>query len=277
MAEVWSNLATPFANDSAVAAFDLWNEPHSVPVPPRLFGARFLLTFEASLMNHLAKTAPHQKLMTQQPLKCGQPTHVGRASYSRQIFSNHVFGTLLEPPWQTPHPKYASALRLLKDQAGEADGAPWVGEVGGPPGAASSAWIAKETNELDQFRPGCAYWDWNEGGSLAFIRNPSRLPMVPRAYPLVTPGVLTHFQYNYQTGVLKVALTERTTGSSLQIAVPSFFSSYRVVSSSDRRSDLSLGLNGTVDVLLVKIRDGLDQHSLAIKSSGEGGRIRQPQ
>ncbi len=263
--QVWSYVAGAFAHDSAVAAFDLWNEPHPFPIPPGLFGSKFLLPFEASLMSRLASIAPHQMLITEQSLDFGLPTYVGRVPYPNQIFSSHVFATLLEPPWQSPKPQYASPLRLLENQAREAGGAPWVGEIGGPPGTASSAWIAREMNQLDQFRLGWAYWDWNEGGSWAFIRNPARLRIVARAYPQLTPGVLTELQYNYQTGVLKLAFTGRPAGRSLQIAVPWFFTAYQVLSSSDPRSDLSVRLERTVHVLVVDIRDGPDHHSLAIQ------------
>ncbi len=261
----WSYLARAFAGDSAVAAFDLWNEPHPFPIPPGLFGAKFLLPFDAQLMSHLARIAPHQMMMTEQSLDFGLPTYVRRIPYPNQIFSSHVFATLLEPPWQKPKPEYATPLRLLEAQAIEAGGAPWVGEIGAGPGASNSAWVAREMNELDSFRLGWAYWDWNEGGSWAFIRNPARLPIVARAYPQATPGVLTTLAYDYQTGVLKLSFTGVTAGRALRIAMPSFFRSYRVVASSDPGADMSIKVDRRAHVLTVAIRDALDRHSLTIR------------
>ena len=261
----WSYVARAFAHDSAVAAFDLWNEPHPFPIPPGLFGAKFLLPFEAQLMSHLARIAPRQMMMTEQSLDFGLPTYVRRIPYPNQIFSSHVFATLLEPPWQTPKPEYATPLRLLEEQAHQAGGAPWVGEIGAGPGQANSAWVAREMNELDRFRLGWAYWDWNEGGAWAFIRNPQRLPIVARAYPQATPGVLTSLAYDYQTGVLRLSFTGVTAGRQLRIAMPSFFRSYRVLSSSDPKADLSFRVDPAGHLLLVTIRDTLDHHSLAIQ------------
>jgi|GEM_PF-3428686 len=265
--EAWIYVAHAFRNDSAVAAFDLWNEPHPFPIPSGLFGAKFLLPFEASLMSRLAKIAPHQMLMSEQSLDFGLPTYVGRIPYPNQIFSSHVFATLLEPPWQTPTPQYRTPLRLLEDQARTAGGAPWVGEIGGPPGAASNAWIAKEMNELDSFRLGWAYWDWDEGGSWAFIRQPSRLRIVARAYPEMTPGTLTSLRYDYRTGELQIAFRGEAAGRTLRIAVPSFFSSYRLLQASDPRADLHFDFNRKEHVLTVAILDQHTSHSLTLDFS----------
>ncbi len=262
---VWSYVARAFADDSAVAAFDLWNEPHPFPIPPGLFGAKFLLPFEAQLMSHLALIAPHQMMMVEQSLDFGLPTYVRRIPYPNQIFSSHVFATLLEPPWQTPKPEYASPLRLLEEQAREAGGAPWVGEIGAGPGQSNSAWVAREMNELDRFRLGWAYWDWDEGGSWAFIRNKARLPIVARAYPQMTPGVLTSLAYDYQTGVLKLAFSGVTHGRQLRIAMPSFFHSFKLLSSSDPAADIATRVQPQDHVLIVTIRDGLAHHSLEIQ------------
>ncbi|MGH7609875.1 MAG: glycoside hydrolase family 5 protein, partial [Candidatus Dormibacteria bacterium] len=127
---VWSRLAGAFRDDSAVAGFDLWNEPHPFPAAPGLFERKLLLPFEAQLITHLAAIAPRQMWVTEQTLDFGLPTYVGRLPYPNQVFSSHVFATLLEPPWQKPTPEYSIPLRLLADQAREAGAAPWVGEIG---------------------------------------------------------------------------------------------------------------------------------------------------
>ncbi|MGH9477473.1 MAG: glycoside hydrolase family 5 protein, partial [Terriglobales bacterium] len=147
--QVWTRLAQTFRNDSAIAGFDLWNEPHPFPSPPGLFERKALQPFEAALITQLAKVAPHQMWITEQTLSFGLPTYVGRLPYPNQIYSSHVFATLLEPPWQKPTPEYAIPLRLLDDQAREADAAPWVGEIGAGSGSANQAWIVREMNELD--------------------------------------------------------------------------------------------------------------------------------
>ncbi len=229
--QAWTVVARAFSHDSAVAAFDLWNEPHPFPIPPGLFEAKFLLPFEARLISTMARVAPRQMYMGEQTLDFGLPTYVGRLPYPNQIFSSHVFATLLEPPWQAPVPQYGAPLSLLESQARTAGAAPWVGEVGGPPGAVGNAWIAREMNQLDSYRLGWAYWDWNEGGSWAFVKHPSRLRLVARAYPRTTPGQLTSLSYAPSTGELAVGINGPTEGRPLVIEVPRFLTHLTLSSS----------------------------------------------
>ena len=133
--QVWSLRRQGLSNDSAVAGFDLWNEPHPFPIPSGLFEKKYLLPFEADVITHLATIAPHQMWITEQTLDFGLPTYVGQLPYPNQVYSSHVFATLLEPPWQKPTPEYAIPLTLLEDQAKEAGAAPWVGEIGAGPGS----------------------------------------------------------------------------------------------------------------------------------------------
>jgi len=265
--QVWSRLARSFRNDSAVAGFDLWNEPHPFPIPPGLFEAKFLLPFEANLISQLAKIAPRQMWITEQTLDFGLPTYVGRLPYPNQVFSSHVFATLLEPPWQAPKPQYATPLSLLEAQARTAGAAPWVGEIGGPPGASSQAWIGREMNELDRYRLGWAYWDWDEGGAWAFVRQPARLRLVARVYPRLTPGTLTELDYSPATGRISLGFTGPTQGRPLVLEVPHFYSRYRVVSSSPG-TDLSAHLDLRSHQLIIHLTAGARPVAISIQFRG---------
>jgi endoglycosylceramidase len=264
--QVWSFVAHAFRNDSAVAAFDLWNEPHPFPVAPGLFEKKYLDPFEASLITHLATVAPHQIWITEQTLSFGLATYVGKLPYPNQIFSSHVFATLLEPPWQKPTPEYATPLKLLEAQAKDAGGAPWVGEIGADPGKVGNAWVAKEMNELDTYKLGWAFWDWDEGGSWAFVKQPSRLRIVARAYPRGTPGDLQELSYDYQTGRLEVSFRGDAAGKSLQVEVPSFFKTFHI-SGSDPAGALSSKLDAKTHVLTVTFHDQQLDHKLVFQFS----------
>lgn len=262
--QVWSDVARDFSGDSAVAGFDLWNEPHPFPVPSGLFEKKFLLPFEAQLITHLATIAPHQMWITEQTLDFGLPTYVGPLPYPNQVYSSHVFATLLEPPWQKPTPEYAIPLQLLEDQANEAGAAPWVGEIGAGRGNSNQAWVAREMNELDRYKLGWAYWDWDEGGSWAFKRMSSRLRIVARAYPRATPGTLQTLSYDYRTGRLVVDFSGNASEHPLQIEVPSFYKSF-TIHSSDPSSDVFAQLSSSDHLLLVRIKDPKADHRLVIQ------------
>ncbi len=261
--EVWSFVAKAFRNDSAVAGFDLWNEPHPFPAPPGVFEKKYLLPFEADVITHLAAIAPHQMWITEQTLDFGLPTYVGALPYPNQVFSSHVFATLLEPPWQKPTPEYAIPLTLLEDQAKEAGAAPWVGEIGAGLGQANQAWVAREMNELDRFKLGWAYWDWDEGGSWAFKRMTSRLKIVARAYPRATPGTLNTLSYSYKTGKLVIDFTGNASRTPLLIEVPSFYTNF-TMSSSDPAKDILTHFDSSDHILSITIKDHEKSHGLMI-------------
>ena len=262
--EVWSYVAREFRSDSAVAGFDLWNEPHPFPAPPGLFEKKLLLPFEAHAITHLAAIAPHQMWITEQTLDFGLATYVGRLPYPNQVYSSHVFATLLEPPWQKPTPQYAIPVSLLEDQAQEAGAAPWVGEIGAGNGQANQAWVAREMNELDKYRLGWAYWDWEEGGSWAFKRMASRLRIVARAYPRATPGTLDTLSYDYQDGRLVLQFSGDASGRPLLIEVPSFYQSFHL-KSSDPAQDVSAHLDSGDHLLTIRIADNDLHHRLVIR------------
>jgi len=264
--EVWSYVAQAFRGDSAVAGFDLWNEPHPFPIPSGLFEKKYLLPFEAHVITQLASIAPRQMWITEQTLDFGLPTYVGPLPYPNQVFSSHVFATLLEPPWQKPTPQYKIPLTLLEDQAQEAGAAPWVGEIGAGKGQANQAWVAREMNELDQFRLGWAYWDWDEGGSWAFKAMTSRLRVVARAYPRATPGTLNTLSYDYQDGQLVLEFQGVAESHPLQVEVPSFFHTFSLTSS-DPAPDVSAHLDSRDHLLTIRIADQQVNHHLVIHLS----------
>ncbi len=265
--EVWSYVARAFRDDSAVVGFDLWNEPHPFPAPPGVFEKKYLLPFEAQVITHLASVAPHQMWITEQTLDFGLPTYVGQLPYPNQVYSSHVFATLLEPPWQKPTPEYAIPLQLLEDQAREAGAAPWVGEIGAGPGASNQAWVAREMNELDRFKLGWAYWDWDEGGSWAFKRMTGRLRVVARAYPRATPGRLDTLSYDYHDGRLVVDFTGDAAQHPLQIEVPSFYTRF-TISGSDPASAISAHLDPADHLLTVRVAGGAGYHHLVVQLAG---------
>ncbi|MGA7362242.1 MAG: cellulase family glycosylhydrolase [Candidatus Dormiibacterota bacterium] len=264
--QVWSFVAQAFRNDSAVAGLDLWNEPHPFPALPGIFEKKSLLPFEADVITHLAALAPHQMWITEQTLDFGLPTYVAPLPYPNQVYSSHVFATLLEPPWQKPTPQYAIPLTLLEDQAKEAGAAPWVGEIGAGKGQSNQVWVAREMNELDRYKLGWAYWDWDEGGSWAFKRMTSRLRIVARAYPRATPGTLDTLSYDYKDGRLVVEFTGDASSHPLQVEVPSFYKGFSLTSS-DPAKDVTSHLDASEHILTVRITDQDARHHLVIQLS----------
>ncbi len=260
----WRYVARAFARDPAVCAFDLWNEPHPFPAPPGLFAKKLLLPFEARLITSLATVAPRQMWMTEQTLDFGLPTYVGRLPYPNQVFSSHVFATLLDPPWDLhPAAEYASPLRLLEAQARTAHAAPWVGEFGGPPSRGATTWIDRELGEFDRFEMGWAYWAWSQVGSWSAATHPARLRALARPYPRAVPGTLTAVRFDPAARRLTVAFTGRSGGRPTLVAVPARFTRYRLTTS-DPAGAVTSRLEPRRHLLAIVIQDRDRRHTLVV-------------
>jgi len=57
--QAWSKVAAEFRGNSAVAGYDLYNEPHPLPVPPAIFETHLLWPFYANGIRKLALVDPN--------------------------------------------------------------------------------------------------------------------------------------------------------------------------------------------------------------------------
>jgi len=191
---------------------------------------------------------------------------MGRLPYPNQVFSAHVFSSLLTPPWEKPEPQYESSLQLLVNQSRTAGGAPWIGEIGAGRGSVDESWVKREMGVLDTFHLGWASWDWNERGPWAFVQESELWDDVARAYPQAMPGVLTGQSYDPAAGTLVVSFDGLTRGRSLDIAVPSRWKSWQVTNAGSpalvsTRFDPARGL------LHVYLDDAREHHSVTVQFS----------
>jgi hypothetical protein len=118
-------------------------------------------------------------------------------------------------------------------------------------------------NELDRYRLGFAYWDWDEGGSWAFKRMTSRLKIVARAYPRATPGTLDTLSYNYKDGQLTFQFSGSASRQPVLVEVPSFYKTFQL-QSSDPAQDISASLDQSDHLLTIRVHDTQLQHRLVI-------------
>jgi endoglycosylceramidase len=262
----WSAVARELVGDSAVAGYDLWNEPHPWPVPLGMFGHKFLLPFEARLIAALARIDEGHVWFTEQTLGAGLPTYEGRLPYPNQAFESHIFSTLLEAPWAKKVPEYRRPLDVLRANARIANGAPWVGEIGAGRGTADESWLEREMGELDAGRLGWAYWDWDERGPWNFQHESRLVPFVVRAYPRAVPGRLTLLSYDPARGALEVRFMGEACDRSLEVAVPSHWRGWRVTTS-DPAASVRTSFDEGARLLRIRIDDADLVHDVRVQLS----------
>jgi endoglycosylceramidase len=164
---VWQNLARVFRDDPGVAGYDLFNEPHPLPIPPGIFESRYLWPFYARLITEISAVDARHLFIVEATLFGDFPTLVERLRGPNVVYSPHLYyGSLVSAPLMSDSP--AAIQARVWERAGEAASVPaplWVGEMGidhDQPGAA--AYTDATLGALDALGAGWAWWQWRQDG-----------------------------------------------------------------------------------------------------------------
>ncbi len=168
----WQAVAARFKDNAGLAGYDIFNEAHPLPIPPRIFEKFYLFP------------------MFKEAIEA-----IGR------IDSNHLFfiegillltmnkGSLVPPHWNGDPTFLRSRFQQRAKEAAEVPAPLWVGELGydlGAPGA--TTYIDAALDEADDLGIGWAWWQWRESRWWG---------MVDRGGQLVNRDVLRHLARPY--------------------------------------------------------------------------------
>ncbi|HEX3706713.1 MAG TPA: cellulase family glycosylhydrolase [Mycobacteriales bacterium] len=218
-AHVLEVLAKRFANDPAVAGYDLMNEPEPGALP-EVENTAEMLPFYAKVTRTILGSVPHfRQLLFFEP-GVERNTTSQRAfftpwssvsAYPNAVYAPHVYTDVFSlgavagtPEIATFGSDYAAAMGDAK-----ALGLPlWVGEFGGSP-AGDKTVLAKHYGQQEKHLLGGTMWLWKEnvndtapdtfwgiygppfwGRSLRGVPQPKRVRRTSRVYPVVTAGTL---------------------------------------------------------------------------------------
>ena len=173
LAQAWQVVAAHFRDDPGVIAYDLFNEPHPIPLPPGVFGTRFLFPAYAHLIERVGAVDPNHLFLLEATLFFGLPTGVDPIRGANVVFSPHLYvGLINDLPTAGQYPGAVS--REVDLRAGEASavGAPlWFGEVGLNHTAPGAGQLASEyLNAMDAEGASWCWWEWRDDGGWG-IRN----------------------------------------------------------------------------------------------------------
>lgn len=162
LAAVWRAVAARFRNDPMVAGYDLFNEPHPLPMPPALFEARFMWPLYARLIDAISSVDSHHLFIVESTLFFGFPTAISPLRAPNLVYSAHLYTGSLIPG--SPG-GIASELAERRQEADALHAAFWVGELGidhGAPGA--GAWTEAALSAMVPLHVGWAWWQWRQDG-----------------------------------------------------------------------------------------------------------------
>lgn len=223
----WQVLARHFAADPAVAGYDLYNEPHPLPIPPGLFSSRILFPFYAQGVRRIAEVDPNHLFFLEGNLFGDLPTPVVPVRAPDLVYSTHLYqGSLIGPAFHGSLAPLRAELEQGIAAARELPGAYWTGELGidhHRPDAV--AWARAEIRLSDRYLTGWAWWQWDDpsgwgvrDGSGALDR--PWLSVLSQPYLQAVPGRLTSMRFDLARSALTVKVADAPVGARALLAWP---------------------------------------------------------
>lgn len=163
---VWRAVAARFRDDSGVVGYDLYNEPHPLPIPPRLFEVHWLWPWYARTIEAIASVDPNHLFIVEGILFGDIGTTIVPLRARDLVYSPHVYTGSLVPPSFSGDPRpLASHIRAQALEAGAVPAPMWTGEIGIDHRAAHAAeYVDAALDAYDDLDVGWAWWQWRENG-----------------------------------------------------------------------------------------------------------------
>jgi len=186
----WQAVAARFKDKPGVAGYDIFNEAHPMPIPPRIFEKYYLWPMFKDAIEAIGSVDPNHLFFVEGILLLSLNTAVVNLKAPNVVYGTHVYEGSLVPPQWSGDPTYLR--QRFQQRVTEAAAVPaplWVGELGydlGAPGATSYADAALD--ESDDLGIGWAWWQWRESRWWG---------MVDRAGQLVNMNMLRHLARPY--------------------------------------------------------------------------------
>ncbi len=234
----WQLLARHFRNNSGVAGYDLYNEPHAIPLPPVRFERTFMWPLYARTIDSIGAVDPNHLFIVEGQLFGDFGTTVVPLQAPNLVYSPHEYtGSLVPPTFDGNAQPLDDHVSKLVDEASRVPAALWVGEWGmSATQSKATAWVDDVVSAFDHAGAGWAWWQWREDSSWG-IRdtsghtNRAMLAHLARPYLAASPrGV--HARVDDHSGDLTVTVDAGTPGGTVDIAWPLLSSATPLLSGS---------------------------------------------
>ena len=160
----WQAVAARFKDNAGVAGYDIFNEAHPLPIPPRIFDKYYLWPMFKDAIEAIGAVDPNHLFFVEGILLLNMNTVVVHLKAPNLVYGTHVYEGSLIPPFWTGDP--TSLRQRFQQRVKEAADVPaplWIGELGydlTKRGALSYADAALD--EADGLGIGWAWWQWRE-------------------------------------------------------------------------------------------------------------------
>lgn len=255
--QAWAKVAAEFRGNSAVAGYDLYNEPHPFPVPPAIFETHVLWPFYAVGIRSLAKVDPNHLFIVEGDLFADLPTAVRPLSAPDLVYSTHLYsGSILGPTFNGSAGPLQAELEQGLTEARQLPAAYWTGELGidhTRPIAAS--WARAEISLSNRSLTGWAWWQWNDPDDWGVERgngpvDHAWLDVLAQPFVRASPGTLSDLRYEVKSSTLSAQVKSAAVGSQVLVSWPASVGAPIVLSECARLASPYLPASGELNLTL---------------------------
>ncbi|MBJ7598543.1 MAG: hypothetical protein DLM67_00145 [Candidatus Nephthysia bennettiae] len=163
---VWETVAERLRDRSGVVGYDLRNEPHPLPIPPRAFDNHDLWPFYQRTIEAIARRDPNHLYIVEADSWGTGGTTVRQLRAPGLVYSPHLYYGSFAPPAFDGHPQgLRSYLSARLDEAAALGAPAWVGETGFDGAQPEAAAFADQAlDAYDDLGVGWAWWQWRQNG-----------------------------------------------------------------------------------------------------------------
>jgi endoglycosylceramidase len=257
--DAWDFVAASFKDDSNVAGFDLYNEPHPLPLPPAIFGPRLLFPFYARGIADIAKVDPNHLFILEGDLLGDLPTAVRPIHAPDVVYSTHLYSGSIVGPTFTGNPSPLRAeLEQGLEEAAQFPAPYWSGELGiNRTLPLAATWAEDEIALSDRYLTGWAWWQWDDSADWGVTQNGGPpdlgwLDVLAQPFVREAPGRLDEMSYNQQHRRLAVKISGAARGDLAVVSWPESDGFAQVAGSCARPVGRQDPSSGKVEVELLR-------------------------
>jgi endoglycosylceramidase len=163
----WQLVAERFRSDSGVAGYDLYNEPHAIPLPPVRFEKDYMWPLYAHTIDAIGAVDPNHLFIAEGQLLSAFGTAIVPLHAPNLVYSPHEYTGSLVPPIFDGNPQSLDDhVRQSASEAFRVPAALWIGEWGmSATQSQATAWIDDALAAFTAAGAGWAWWQWREDSS----------------------------------------------------------------------------------------------------------------
>ena len=235
----WRLLGRHFRGDSGVAGYDLYNEPHAIPLPPIRFERDFLWPLYAHTIDAIGAVDPNHLFIVEGQLFGDFGTTIVPLQAPDLVYSPHEYtGSLVGPIFDGNAQPLDGHVTQIAGEAARVPAALWVGEWGmSSTQLKATTWIDDALDAFDSAGAGWAWWQWREDSSWGIRDSAGHtdttvLAHLARPYLAASPSGVHASGADGVRGALTVSVDAAYAGGQIDIAWPLLTTAAPVLSGS---------------------------------------------